>query len=350
LSLPPSANSRDRWLDLADEARDKARAALANGDRRMAELWDEHERTLLRNAYEDVPHPDAGAPATGGGPTGTVGDLTGPISSQNPFDAVANDPDVASPQSVADGEGVQVADESAAAMWRGLAAAGLVGAAEMARQQDPLAVFNATVKERREQAQAIDQKHNEIFGRTAKSPPSGSPPSPGNEIRQRGTESFPSAPPPFPATPIPPQEMRTPGFPAKPPISPEEWNKETLPADPIPPNELQTPPFPADRILVDGIRPIVMKGAKFPTAQDKGRVFIYPELSRFLEFPTFVERNETQETRDHIDGARDKLIAENPDCKHVAGGRDEEGNQIAEKALPNPTPPRQGWPHGLGIS
>jgi hypothetical protein len=80
MPLPPGANARDRWLDLADQARDKARAALSNGDRRMAELWDEHERTLLRNAYEDVPHPDATTePATGRAPTGTLADLIGPI-------------------------------------------------------------------------------------------------------------------------------------------------------------------------------------------------------------------------------------------------------------------------------
>jgi hypothetical protein len=93
---------------------------------------------------------------------------------------------------------------------------------------------------------------------------------------------------------------------------------------------------------VNGIQPIVRNGAKFPTAQDKGRVFIYPELSRFLEFPTFVEqRNETPETRDQLDGVRDQFIAANPDCKHDAGGRDaDSGEQKAEKALPNPTPPR----------
>jgi lysozyme len=65
MSLPPGAPARDRWLDLADEARAKTREALANGDRRMAGLWDEHERTLLRNAYEDVPFRDAAPPTAG---------------------------------------------------------------------------------------------------------------------------------------------------------------------------------------------------------------------------------------------------------------------------------------------
>jgi lysozyme len=62
MSLPPGSSARDRWLDLADEARAKTRDALANGDRRMAGLWDEHERTLLRNAYGDVPFRDAVPP------------------------------------------------------------------------------------------------------------------------------------------------------------------------------------------------------------------------------------------------------------------------------------------------
>jgi hypothetical protein len=72
MPLPPGASARDRWLDLADEARDKARAALANGDRRMAQLWDEHERTLLRNAYADMAHPDA-ATAIDRAWTGVIG-------------------------------------------------------------------------------------------------------------------------------------------------------------------------------------------------------------------------------------------------------------------------------------
>jgi lysozyme len=65
MSLPPGSSARDRWLDLADEARAKTRDALANGDRRMAGLWDEHERTLLRNAYGDVPFRDAAMPSAG---------------------------------------------------------------------------------------------------------------------------------------------------------------------------------------------------------------------------------------------------------------------------------------------
>jgi muramidase (phage lysozyme) len=69
MPLPPGASARDRWLELADEARAKTQDALANGNHRMAGLWDEHERTLLRNAYDDVPFPDdapAGdAPETG---------------------------------------------------------------------------------------------------------------------------------------------------------------------------------------------------------------------------------------------------------------------------------------------
>jgi hypothetical protein len=41
----------------------------------MAGLWDEHERTLLRNAYEDAPRPDTGTPESGR--TTTVGGLIG---------------------------------------------------------------------------------------------------------------------------------------------------------------------------------------------------------------------------------------------------------------------------------
>jgi hypothetical protein len=58
MPLPPGASARDRWLDLVDEARAKTLGALANGDHRMAGLWDEEERTRLRSAYEDVPFPD----------------------------------------------------------------------------------------------------------------------------------------------------------------------------------------------------------------------------------------------------------------------------------------------------
>jgi muramidase (phage lysozyme) len=72
MSLPPGASARDRWLDLADEARTKAQDALTNGNRRMAGLWDEHERTMLRNAYADVPFPDyageSGTTETGSDP------------------------------------------------------------------------------------------------------------------------------------------------------------------------------------------------------------------------------------------------------------------------------------------
>ena len=75
MSLPPGASARDRWLDLADQARSKTQEALANGDRRMAGLWDEQERSMLRNADEDVPHP---ATPAGGAPTGTLADLIGP--------------------------------------------------------------------------------------------------------------------------------------------------------------------------------------------------------------------------------------------------------------------------------
>jgi lysozyme len=66
MALPPGASPRDRWLELADEARAKTQEALANGNRHMAGLWDEHERTMLRNAYDDVPFRDAAVPLAGG--------------------------------------------------------------------------------------------------------------------------------------------------------------------------------------------------------------------------------------------------------------------------------------------
>jgi hypothetical protein len=80
MPVPPDASSRDRWLDLADVVRAQRQDAIAKGDRDVAEQWDEHERTLLRYAYEDVPYPDAGAPAAGDRPTSTVGDLIGAAS------------------------------------------------------------------------------------------------------------------------------------------------------------------------------------------------------------------------------------------------------------------------------
>jgi muramidase (phage lysozyme) len=57
MALPPGASARDRWLDLADEARAKTKEALADGNRRMAGLWDEEERRLLGLAYGDTPTP-----------------------------------------------------------------------------------------------------------------------------------------------------------------------------------------------------------------------------------------------------------------------------------------------------
>jgi hypothetical protein len=58
MPLPPGASARDRCIDLADQARAKRQDALAGGSHHMAGLWDGHEHTLLRNAYEDVPFPD----------------------------------------------------------------------------------------------------------------------------------------------------------------------------------------------------------------------------------------------------------------------------------------------------
>jgi rare lipoprotein A (peptidoglycan hydrolase) len=58
MALLPGASARDRWIDLADQARAKRQDALADGNHHMAGLWDGHERTLLRNAYDDVPFPD----------------------------------------------------------------------------------------------------------------------------------------------------------------------------------------------------------------------------------------------------------------------------------------------------
>jgi hypothetical protein len=56
--LRRGATARDYWLDLAGEARANREEALAAGNHRIAGLWDEHERTLLGNAYGDVPFPD----------------------------------------------------------------------------------------------------------------------------------------------------------------------------------------------------------------------------------------------------------------------------------------------------
>jgi hypothetical protein len=292
MSLPPSANSRDRWLDLADEARDKARAALANGDRRMAELWDEHERTLLRNAYEDVPHPDAGAPATGGGPAGTVGDLTGPISSQNPFDAVANDPDVASPRSVADGEGVQVADESAAPPWMIARMAPFVAGAALARQT----------------MQDLDDRRK--------------------KLRDGASESRPSGSLSAPAEPFPP--IQTPGFPLEPPFDPEEWNKEILPA-----------------------QPIVAEGEVLPADEpNEGLILINPDQSdEFPQIP-FVERKGNSKTRAELERLRDAILKQHPDWEHLAGGRTKEGKELPEYWIPGPGkafPDGDGRPGGRWI-
>ena len=57
MALPPDATARDRWLDLADEARAKTQQALAAGDHRTAGMWDEEERRLLGLAYSDAPAP-----------------------------------------------------------------------------------------------------------------------------------------------------------------------------------------------------------------------------------------------------------------------------------------------------
>jgi hypothetical protein len=59
MALPRGATARDRWLDLADEARAKREEALAVGNHHIAGLWDTHERDLLRNAYEAVTAPDS---------------------------------------------------------------------------------------------------------------------------------------------------------------------------------------------------------------------------------------------------------------------------------------------------
>jgi hypothetical protein len=71
MALPRGATARDRWLDLADEARARRDEALASANHHIARLWDTHERDLLRSAYENVPAPAAGG-STADGPS-TVG-------------------------------------------------------------------------------------------------------------------------------------------------------------------------------------------------------------------------------------------------------------------------------------
>jgi hypothetical protein len=67
--MPPSpgATAPDPYLDLlldfADNARSERDKALARGDRRLAEQWDEYERMMLRYAYE----PEARPIGRGGG-------------------------------------------------------------------------------------------------------------------------------------------------------------------------------------------------------------------------------------------------------------------------------------------
>jgi hypothetical protein len=65
MALPRGATARDRWLELADEARAKRDEALASANHHIARLWDAHERDLLRNAYQDAPADADGTSAVG---------------------------------------------------------------------------------------------------------------------------------------------------------------------------------------------------------------------------------------------------------------------------------------------
>jgi hypothetical protein len=51
VSQPHGSGSRDRWIAEADRARTEMNAAMADGDRRRAALWDAEERRLLGLVY-----------------------------------------------------------------------------------------------------------------------------------------------------------------------------------------------------------------------------------------------------------------------------------------------------------
>jgi hypothetical protein len=121
--------------------------------------------------------------------------------------------------------------------------------------------------------------------------------------------------PPSPAQPpIPPSEMQTPGFSAKPPFDPnEQKNKKP-------------------------IEPIVVHGTRFPiTADSKPQIYIFPDLSDEIEQILIVEnRRGNDGTKAELDAVRDWLLKLNPDWEHFEGGRDIFGKQKKETYVPSP--------------
>lgn len=103
---------------------------------------------------------------------------------------------------------------------------------------------------------------------------------------------------------------------------PNERRDMTPPPAPVPPNRPPEPEVP-DRTETPAKAPVIEMDLSRPIPEaTKPTIFINPTLPEHMKTTgMIIDRNETEATKAQIDRIRDEFINQNPELKHIAGGR-----------------------------